>query len=204
MFAPRYVAAPGASPAGRACLAVARPPRCDLGDLAGLGGLEGGRFRISALTLASFNAAPAGEAISAMLACCASRRFASAMAAGRPYPSAAAALAAVDAAFESLTWPDVLEAMDGHPRIGARVGGQSGTEQSGVADAARGALAAGNVAYEDRFGHVFLICAAGLSGDQMLAALQERLRNNEEMERAVATTELRKITRLRVAKALDS
>jgi 2-oxo-4-hydroxy-4-carboxy-5-ureidoimidazoline decarboxylase len=158
----------------------------------------------SELSLASFNAAPADEAIAAMLACCASRRFAAAMAAGRPYPSTGAALAAVDAAFESLTWPDVLEAMDRHPRIGARVSGQSATEQSGVADAARGALIAGNAAYEDRFDHVFLICATGLTGDQMLAALEERLTNNEEMERTVATTELRKITLLRVAKALDS
>jgi 2-oxo-4-hydroxy-4-carboxy-5-ureidoimidazoline decarboxylase len=131
------------------------------------------------LTLASFNTAPPDEAISVMLACCASRRFAAAMAAGRPYPSAAATLAAVDAAFASLTWPDVLEAMDSHPRIGARVSGQSAAEQSGVADTARAALAAGNVAYEDRFGHVFLICATGLSGDQMLAALKERLRNND-------------------------
>jgi 2-oxo-4-hydroxy-4-carboxy-5-ureidoimidazoline decarboxylase len=154
------------------------------------------------LTLASFNAAPADEAISVMLACCASRRFAAAMAVGRPYPSADLALAAVDAAFESLTWPDVLEAMDRHPRIGARVGGQSASEQSGVADATRAALAAGNVAYEDRFGHVFLICATGKSGDQMLAALEERLKNNDEMERTVATTELREITRLRVAKEL--
>lgn len=154
------------------------------------------------MTLASFNTAPPDEAVSVMLACCASRRFAAAMAAGRPYPSAAAALTAVDAAFASLTWHDVLAAMDGHPRIGARVSGQSAAEQSGVADTTRDALAAGNAAYEDRFGHVFLICASGLSGDQMLAALEERLRNNEEMERTVATTELRKITRLRVAKEL--
>ena len=154
------------------------------------------------MTLESFNAAPADQAIAVMLACCASRRFAAAMAAGRPYPSATAALAAVDAVFASLTWPDVLEAMDRHPRIGARVNGQSATEQSGVADATRGALLAGNAAYEDRFGHVFLICATGLSGDQMLAALAERLGNNEEMERTVATTELRTITRLRVAKEL--
>ena len=155
-------------------------------------------------TLASFNAAPADEAIALMLACCASRRFAAAMAAGRLYPSTAAALAAVDAAFATLTWSDVLEAMEHHPCIGARVSGRSATEQAGVADATRSALLAGNADYEDRFGHVFLICATGLSGDQMLAALRERLKNNEEMERTVATTELRKITRLRVAKELGS
>ena len=154
------------------------------------------------MTLASFNAAPEQEAQAEMLACCASRRFAAAMAAGRPYPSAAAAEAAVGTVFESLTWPDVLEAMDAHPRIGVRVSGQSAAEQSGVADDSRAALQAGNAAYEERFGHVFLICATGLSGEQMLAALRQRLANDETSERLAATAELRKITVLRVRKAL--
>lgn len=154
------------------------------------------------MTLASFNAAPEQEAQAEMLACCASRRFAAAMAAGRPYPSLAAAEAAVGTVFESLTWPDVLEAMDAHPRIGARVTGQSAAEQSGVADDSRAALQDGNAAYEERFGHVFLICATGLSGEQMLAALRQRLANDETSERRAATAELRKITVLRVRKAL--
>ena len=156
------------------------------------------------MTLAGFNAAPADEAVATMLACCGSRRFAQAMAAGRPYPSADAAVAAVDAAFESLTWSDVLEAMDRHPRIGARASGQSAAEQSGVTDGTRAALAAANADYEERFGHVFLICATGLTGDQMLGALLERLTNNADIERTVAASELRMITRLRVAKALAS
>lgn len=154
------------------------------------------------MTLESFNAAPEPQATAAMLACCASRRFAAAMAAGRPYPTPDAALAAVETVFESLTWPDVLEAMDGHPRIGARVSGQSSAEQARVADDSRAALLAGNAAYEERFGHVFLICATGLTGDQMLAALRQRLENDESSERVVASAELRKITLLRVRKAL--
>ena len=154
------------------------------------------------VTLASFNASPAGEAVAVMLSCCASRRFADAMAAGRPYPSLGAAQIATQTAFESLTWDDVVEAMSAHPRIGARVQGQSAAEQSGVADASRAALAAGNARYEERFGHVFLICATGLSGEQMRAALEARLRNDPATERAVATAELEKITLLRVAKAL--
>jgi 2-oxo-4-hydroxy-4-carboxy-5-ureidoimidazoline decarboxylase len=154
------------------------------------------------VTLESFNAAPQPQAAAEMLACCASRRFAAAMAAGRPYPSQEAALAAVEAVFESLAWPDVLEAMDAHPRIGARVSGQSAAEQAGVADDSRAALLAGNAAYEERFGHVFLICATGLTGAQMLAALRQRLENDESSERVVAAAELRKITVLRVRKAL--
>jgi len=154
--------------------------------------------------LASFNTAAAEDAVAVMLSCCASRRFAAAMAAGRPYPSAAAVEDAVTAAFEALDWTDVLEALGEHPRIGDRVSGQSAAEQSGVADASRAALAAGNAEYEERFGHVFLICATGLSGEQMVAALRERLSNDPYTERAVATAELRKITVLRVRKALAS
>ncbi|HEY0936216.1 MAG TPA: 2-oxo-4-hydroxy-4-carboxy-5-ureidoimidazoline decarboxylase [Trebonia sp.] len=154
------------------------------------------------MTLASFNAAPADEARAVMLDCCASHRFAAMMTAGRPYPSPDAAGQAVETVFASLDWADVTEAMDGHPRIGARAAGQSAAEQSGVADGTRAALAAGNAEYEARFGHVFLICATGLSGTDMLAALRQRLDNDETAERGAATAELRKITVLRVRKAL--
>ena len=137
-----------------------------------------------------------------MLACCASHRFARAMADGRPYPSVSAAQAAVSAAFASLTWDDVLEAMDGHPRIGTRVSGASAAEQSGVDAAARADFVRANAEYEARFGFVFLICASGRSGQDMLAALRERLHNELYTERSVATAELAAITALRVRKAL--
>ena len=156
------------------------------------------------MPLASFNAAATEDAVAVMMSCCASQRFATAMAAGRRYASFAAAEAAIAAAFESLDWADVLEAIREHPRIGARASGQSAAEQSGVADASRSALLAANLEYEERFGHVFLICAAGLSGEQMLAALRERLRNDPYTERKVAAAELQKITVLRARKALGS
>jgi 2-oxo-4-hydroxy-4-carboxy-5-ureidoimidazoline decarboxylase len=159
-------------------------------------------------TLGSFNAAPAPDAERIALACCASRTFAKAAVDGRPYPDAAALLAAVDATFKALSWDDIVEAMSEHPRIGDRAvrGGMSAAEQSGAAaasDEVRQGLADGNVAYEQRFGHIFLICASGLSGQEMLDQLRARLGHDEEAERAVVRDELRKITRLRMAKALD-
>ena len=158
-------------------------------------------------TLGSFNAAPARDAERTVLACCASGTFAKAIAGGRPYPDAAALLAAVDAAFKALNWDDIVEAMSEHPRIGDRAvrGGMSAAEQSGAAaasDAVRQGLADGNLAYEQRFGHVFLICASGLSGQEMLDQLRARLENDEEAERTVVRAELRKITRLRMTKML--
>jgi 2-oxo-4-hydroxy-4-carboxy-5-ureidoimidazoline decarboxylase len=156
------------------------------------------------VTLASFNASSPDEAVAVMLSCCASRRFAVTMADGRPYPSVAAAQLAVSRAFDSLTWDDVLEAMSAHPRIGDRAAGQSAAEQSGVDEGSRAGLADGNTRYEARFGHVFLICATGLTGEQMRGALEERLENDPYTERKVATAELEKITLLRVRKALGA
>ena len=156
------------------------------------------------MSLASFNAASAADAEAAMLSCCGSRAFASAVATGRPYASVDALEAAISSAFASLAWDDVLEAMAEHPRIGDRVTGTSAAEQSGVTDASRAALVDGNVAYEERFGHVFLICASGLSGEQMLAALRERLSHDPGTERAVAAGELLKITVLRARKLASS
>jgi 2-oxo-4-hydroxy-4-carboxy-5-ureidoimidazoline decarboxylase len=166
-------------------------------------------FDSAASALAAFNAAPADAAERDMLACCASRTFARAIAAGRPYRDPASLQNAVDAEFAALIWEDIVEAMNAHPRIGDRKAaseGWSAAEQSGAAAAgdkvSRG-LAAGNAAYEERFGHVFLICASGLSGQQMLDQLQARLTNDEQAERAIVRAELRKITQLRVGKLLS-
>jgi 2-oxo-4-hydroxy-4-carboxy-5-ureidoimidazoline decarboxylase len=159
-------------------------------------------------TLGSFNAAPAGDAERDVLAWCASTAFAKAVASGRPYPDPAALMAAVDTAFASLTWDDIAESMNGHPRIGDRTapGGMSAAEQSGAAAAAdevKQGLADGNLAYERRFGHIFLICASGLSGPEMLARLRARLDNNQDAERGVVRAELLKITKLRLTKLLN-
>jgi 2-oxo-4-hydroxy-4-carboxy-5-ureidoimidazoline decarboxylase len=157
--------------------------------------------------LAVFNAASPEAAERDMLACCASGSFARTIAGGRPYPDTAALQDAVNAAFTEMSWDDIVESMDAHPRIGDRApgGGWSAAEQSGAAsatDAVRQALADGNLAYERRFGHVFLICASGLSGQQMLDQLRARLDNDPEAERAVVREELLKITRLRLTKLL--
>ncbi len=142
-----------------------------------------------------------------VLAWCESRAFATAIIGGRPYRDAAALTAAIDAAFDALSWDDIVESMNGHPRIGDRAvrAPMSAAEQSGAAAASadvRQGLADGNAAYERRFGHIFLICASGLSGQQMLTQLRARLGNDPEAERAVVRAELRKITQLRMRKLL--
>jgi 2-oxo-4-hydroxy-4-carboxy-5-ureidoimidazoline decarboxylase len=155
-----------------------------------------------------FDALPRADAEAELLACCASRRWAAAVAAGRPYGSAADLFAAAGAGVRALEWPDVEEALGAHPRIGDRAGGDgrgaawSRGEQARVGDADRAALAEGNAAYEDRFGHVFLICATGRGAAELLAELRARLGNDRATERAVVHGELIKITELRLRKLL--
>src|SRR6266550_1770370 len=71
-------------------------------------------------------------------------------------------------------------------------------------DAMLAALAQGNVTYEERFGHVFLISATGKTADEMLGALRGRLSNDPATELRVAAEEQAKITRLRLDKLVAS
>ena len=75
----------------------------------------------------------------------------------------------------------------------------SATEQSGVdSTALADRLLAANLAYEQRFGHIYLVCASGRSGEELLADLAERMRNDPVTELSVVRRELGKIARLRL------
>jgi 2-oxo-4-hydroxy-4-carboxy-5-ureidoimidazoline decarboxylase len=162
----------------------------------------------------AFNSLPTGKLEAELLAVCAAPAWGSAVAGLRPYPSKEAVLAAADAAARSLSWPDVLQGLSAHPRIGQRAEGDSKEaawsrrEQSTAAssgdDATKAALTAANHAYEDRFGHVFLIFASGRTREEILAVARERIGNDEQTERAIVTDELRKIALLRLERLLDA
>jgi 2-oxo-4-hydroxy-4-carboxy-5-ureidoimidazoline decarboxylase len=157
--------------------------------------------------VATFDRLPTDEAAELVRPCCASTRWVTEVVSGRPFGSLVRLSAASDDALAELTWPDVAEALAAHPRIGERLGGSgqesawSRQEQSGAADASvADELVAGNLAYEQRFGQVFLICATGRTAPEILAALRGRLDNPAEVERQVVRTELREIVRLRLIK----
>jgi 2-oxo-4-hydroxy-4-carboxy-5-ureidoimidazoline decarboxylase len=168
--------------------------------------------KVRVAQLERFNALPESEAAGALGACCASGRWVEALALARPFADVGEFSRAAEDALASLGWADVLEALAAHPRIGERAAGSgheaawSRAEQAG-ADGADGQiaarLAAANVAYESRFGHVFLIRAAGRSAQEMLAAARERLANDEPTEQRVVRGELGQIVRLRLEKMLD-
>jgi 2-oxo-4-hydroxy-4-carboxy-5-ureidoimidazoline decarboxylase len=98
--------------------------------------------------------------------------------------------------------------MAGHPRIGERhePAGWSGQEQAGVRAADEDltrALADGNAAYEQRFGHIYLACATGRDAAGLLAFLRSRLGNDRETEWGVVASELAKINQIRLRKLLE-
>jgi 2-oxo-4-hydroxy-4-carboxy-5-ureidoimidazoline decarboxylase len=145
----------------------------------------------------------------ALLTCCASQGWAQQVSSGRPFPDAAALVAAGEAALDRLSWPAVREALDGHPRIGEHARGTgrdavwSRDEQAGAATATTtltAELAAANATYEQRFGHVFLIRAAGRGAEEILAEARRRLGNEPATEHTETTRELRDIVGLRLRK----
>ncbi|CAM5361171.1 2-oxo-4-hydroxy-4-carboxy-5-ureidoimidazoline decarboxylase [Streptomyces abikoensis] len=153
--------------------------------------------------LSRFNAAEDGAARAALRAICASGAWVDAVLARRPYPAAEALLAASDAATAALSEAALAEAMAAHPPIGRPAPGDpvSAREQRGMAQAPPGLRAEMlelNLAYQRKFGHVFLICATGLGAAQMLDAIRGRIGNTPEREREIVRGELGRINRIRL------
>ena len=162
------------------------------------------------MNLAEFNAATPDAAEAALFECCSSEAWARKVAAARPFASPTVLYEAADAALAELSDAELHAALAGHPRIGERAGAghaaSSGREQSAVTQSATAtleALAEGNEEYEAKFGHVYLVCADGRSGDDLLAVLRERLGNDPATEWTNTRRELGKINRLRLARLID-
>ena len=164
------------------------------------------------MDLQEFNSAPADRLRPMLAACCDVPRWVDGILAKRPYGDLAALTAVADQSLRELDDDEVDRALRAHPRIGDRPQGAgteaawSRREQSGVGEdpGARDALAEGNREYEQRFGRVFLICATGLSAQEMLTSLRQRLTHDESTEAPVVHEELRKIALLRLAKVVDA
>ncbi len=151
-----------------------------------------------------FNALPDDEARALVSGCLGVPRWVDELVAGRPYADAAGlAKRAHDSALD-LTDAELAAALSRHPRIGEQRDGDdaearlSRSEQAGVAAADADPLRAANAAYEERFGHVFLIRAAGRSSAEILAELERRLGNDDVTERGETVTALRDIALLRL------
>jgi 2-oxo-4-hydroxy-4-carboxy-5-ureidoimidazoline decarboxylase len=166
--------------------------------------------------LATFNTADAGEVRIRLLAVTASPTWAEEVLADRPYLDLDRLLARSDEILLGLGEDQIDAALAGHPRIGERANAQhfddesaarSAREQAGVDsadDAQKRELAAVNAAYEQRFGRIYLVAAAGLSASELLAKAKARLKNAPTTELDVVRAELARITRSRLTDWLAS
>ncbi len=134
------------------------------------------------MTLDDFNGLPEADARQRLAECLDVPRWVDVVLTGRPYADLGALHTVASVAAE-LDDDELEAALARHPRIGERAGSDhnaahSAREQAGVDPADRDVaarIAAGNVAYEDRFDRVFLIRASGRTGPQILAELERRL-----------------------------
>jgi allantoicase len=178
-------------------------------------GLPSSEGRMAA-RLRGLNALPPAEAEAELRTCCGAPAWARKMATRRPFFDLERLLQASDAISGELGRDDWLAAFRAHPRIGERKAETpegaverrwARDEQAGVsrADAETiAALSEDNARYDEKFGHIFIICAAGKTASEMLEQLRSRLENSPERELLVAAEEQRKITRVRLTKLLST
>lgn len=158
-----------------------------------------------------FNGLDAADARAVVYTWAAVPRWAEGVIARRPYASAEELAEIAQWLTRSWTATELAAGLAHHPRIGERPTGTgaaaeaSRSEQSSMTSATddtAARIAAGNIAYESRFGRVFLIRAAGRTPDEILAQLERRLQNDDATERREATEQLAEIAVLRLRGAV--
>lgn len=96
----------------------------------------------------------------------------------RPYSSTSVLLGYAEQLSHTWSWQEIQAALATHPKIGERQAKTaqckeqnfSAQEQAGISldEQTQQALLQGNIEYEQKFGFIFLIKAAGLSSDEIL------------------------------------
>lgn len=162
-------------------------------------------------TLQEFNTMPEAQAEQLLRPCADVDRWVHVLAEHRPYYSIKSLTATAESVASPFSAEEVESALHHHPRIGALVDGTSReaslsrAEQSGLHldDDTRRRLEEANRAYEERFGQVFLIRAAGRTPQEILAQIETRLQNDPDTENRVVAEQLREIAVQRLAQAVS-
>lgn len=164
--------------------------------------------------LAHWNSMDAALAACNILPCCGSHLWAEKLSAMRPFADEHTLFATSDSVWLGLPEAAWQEAFDSHPRIGQHhAQKQAATESlrwseqeqkaalSPDATATRD-LEDANQRYEEHFGRIFIVCAAGRSAQEILDLLEARMSNNPATELREAVEQQRQITQLRLRRWL--
>jgi 2-oxo-4-hydroxy-4-carboxy-5-ureidoimidazoline decarboxylase len=126
-----------------------------------------------------------------------------------PFDSFEALFSTASDAATPLSADEITQAIEDHPRIGEKPIGEGASQDFSIAEQAGlgdedsdldAAIRAGNEAYEERFGRVFIIRAAGRSKREILSELERRLELPNSTELEIVGEQLRDIALLRIEK----
>ncbi len=164
---------------------------------------------------AHLNVCPDADARALLTRCCGATRWVEEMLRRRPFADAQALRSAAEAVWAGMERSDILEAFSHHPPIGGDLAALrakfaatlawASEEQGGVTQASDDTLRklkAGNLAYEARFGYIFIVFASGKSAAEMLALLEARLTHGQDEELVIAAREQAAIMGMRLEKLL--
>lgn len=161
------------------------------------------------MDLNRFNKLGNDMAAKELFACCGSDKWASLLMKEYPFKDEPQLIQlATDAWYNQCSKEDWLQSFSHHPEIGdvkSLSEKFAGKEQAGVVGASAEtieALAKANKDYKTKFGFIFIVCATGKPGAEMLRLLQSRLSNSANEELHIAMGEQHKITLLRLKKIL--
>ena len=162
-----------------------------------------------------FNRLDEDEAKAALTNCCGASKWVNLMLKKRPFSTQAEMLTASKTCWEQCGEADWKEAFTHHPKIGDLTSSKkknAATSELAECEEAIATtatpkilreLAKGNVAYEVKFGYIFMVSATGKNAKEMLDVLTNRIHNSPKKELLIAKDELYKITRIRINKLLN-
>lgn len=166
--------------------------------------------------LRGFNTVPADDLLPILTELSGSAGWAQAMLEGRPYHSRGSLHAAARRVLAEQSDAEVLAAVDAHPPIGAGAGAGAAAEPVGDASAREQSAAAtadaelarrlseGQRHHAEHFGHAFLVCATGMSAQEIAGELDRRIALGAAEELACTREHLARINALRLDRLLDT
>lgn len=166
------------------------------------------------MTIAEFDHLPVEKKKELLLQCCGSSEWVSKMVSALPVEDLVDLLEVAEEKWNECGESAWREAFTHHPAIGdvnslqrsENTRALAAAEQAGVQTAGAGTqeeLAEFNRAYREKFGFIYIVCAAGRSGESLLGDLRSRINNGPAEELHNAAAEQLKITKLRLEKLFD-
>ena len=165
--------------------------------------------------LSEFNLGTSDEVSTLLKHCVHIPRWSTELLKQRPFASVEGLLKAAEQSARTWSWEEILAALNTHPRIGEKKAQALLSQQEqAFSDREQSALNAdqdtldaidqGNLAYEKKYGFIFLIKASGLNSQDILTALTYRLKNDPEIEQRIVHQQLMEIALLRLSQEIQA